>query len=186
MHTDPNDNTEREFLSAKSKFEKFNEEKAKGTFIRSRAKWVEDSEKCTSYFLQLEKRNYNTKYIKTLHTETSTITDPGEILMEQELFYKTLYTAKPNNSRKGENCPLFMTQGSKLNQEQSDKCDLPITITECAKSLKELQNNKTPGSDGFTTEYYKLFWSNIKNYVFESFEYSFKMVNFHQSKGEQC
>ena len=48
-------------------------------------------------------------------------------------------------------------------------CDIDITMEECGKSLKALQNNKSPGSDGFTTEFYKFFWSDIKHFVFESF-----------------
>ena len=36
-----------------------------------------------------------------------------------------------------------------------------------------MQNNKSPGSDGITTELYKIFWSDTKNYV-KSLNYSFE------------
>lgn len=31
--------------------------------------------------------------------------------------------------------------------------------------LKHMKNNKSPGSDGYTAEFCKFFWSDIKNYV---------------------
>ena len=35
-----------------------------GIILRSKAAWVEDGEKNTKYFINLEKRNHNKKYIK--------------------------------------------------------------------------------------------------------------------------
>ena len=37
-----------------------------------------------------------------------------------------------------------------------------------------MQNNKRPGSDGITTEFYKVFWSDIKSYYVKSLNYSFE------------
>ena len=53
-------------------------------------------------------------------------------------------------------------------------CDNPITIDEIGKSLKNLPNNKAPGTDGFTADFYKFFWLDIKTFLFESFEYAFE------------
>ena len=41
--------------------------------------------------LSNEKRNYNSKYIKTLHKDSVVLTNPSDILEEQERFYKDLY-----------------------------------------------------------------------------------------------
>ena len=35
-----------------------------------------------------------------------------------------------------------------------------------------MQNNKSPGSDGITTEFYKIFWNDIKLYLINSLNYS--------------
>ena len=37
-----------------------------------------------------------------------------------------------------------------------------------------MKNNKSPGSDGLTVEFYKLFWGTIKNYYLDSINYSFQ------------
>ena len=38
-----------------------------------------------------------------------------------------------------------------------------------------MKNNKSPGSDGLTTEFYKIFWKHIKTYIINSFNYSLKI-----------
>ena len=58
--------------------------------------------------------------------------------------------------------------------EKNCICDTPITLIECSKALQMLPNNKSPGSDGFTTNFYKFFWKDIKDLLFESFQSSFQ------------
>ena len=43
-----------------------------GIITRSKAVWVEEGEKNTKYFLNLEKRNYNIKHIQKLLLEDDT------------------------------------------------------------------------------------------------------------------
>jgi hypothetical protein len=38
-------------------------------------------------------------------------------------------------------------------------------------------NNKSPGCDGFTIEFYKCFWPKLKTYLMKSFEYSLPKHN---------
>ena len=37
-----------------------------------------------------------------------------------------------------------------------------------------MKNGKSPGSDGITTEFYKIFWPDIKTYFVNSINYSFE------------
>ena len=46
-------------------------------------------------------------------------------------------------------------------------------MEECAKALSQFKNNKTPGSDGFTVEFYRFFWSLIGQTLVDSFNFSF-------------
>ena len=55
-----------EYNLIKSELEFIYNKKALGSIIRSRCQYFEENEKNTKYFLNLEKRNYNTKHIKTL------------------------------------------------------------------------------------------------------------------------
>ena len=40
-------------------------------------------------------------------------------------------------------------------------------------SLKKMKNGKSPGSDGYTTEFFKFFWKDIGRFVFRSIKYGF-------------
>ena len=53
-------------------------------------------------------------------------------------------------------------------------CEGYITIEECAYVLKKMENNKTPGSDGLSIEFYRYFWNIIAKYMVESFNYAFQ------------
>ena len=52
-----------------------------------------------------------------------------------------------------------------------------ITEAELLTIVKSLPNNKTPGEDGLPSEFYKVSWQDIKNYLLESYKYSYQMGN---------
>ena len=37
-----------------------------------------------------------------------------------------------------------------------------------------MENEKSPGSDGFTSEFFKFFWNNLGKFVFRSINYGYK------------
>ena len=45
----------------------------------------------------------------------------------------------------------------KLNQEEIENLNIPITSTEIETVIKTLSTNKNPGPDGFTGEFYQKF-----------------------------
>ena len=77
--------------------ELFYEEKVKGIIIRARARWHEQGEKSTKYFLNLEKRNHIKKHMRKININGSVTKDPFNILLEQRRFYQELYTSKNKN-----------------------------------------------------------------------------------------
>ena len=162
-----------EYDLIKQEIEEINEIKSRGFMLRSKAKWVEDGEKCTKFFMQLENRNYKSKYIKSLNWKNNILRDPNDILSAQQDFYVNLYTEQVRTNSCDNNCSLFNTKHNKLSQIELELCDKNIVLAECSKSLSELPNNKSPGSDGFTTEFYKFFWKSLGTLVLDSFNYSF-------------
>ena len=68
---------------------------------------------------------------------------------------------------------LFNSQTvPKLSQQNKDSCECNITMEEVGKALKELKNGKSPGTDGFTPDFYNKFWLQIKELVFQSIKYA--------------
>ena len=89
-----------EIKEKKGKLENLRKLKLQGNIERSRAKWVNEEEKPTKYFLHLEKRNFTNKIIPKVQKKTNEIkkiVEQAEILQEVETFYKTLYTGTPQN-----------------------------------------------------------------------------------------
>ena len=80
-------NTER------AELESIREQKLKGSLIRPRVKWVEQGEKPTKYFCNLENRNFTSKIIpRVINERNEEITEQNEILREVEKYYKTLFS----------------------------------------------------------------------------------------------
>ena len=52
-----------------------------------------------------------------------------------------------------------------INNDFFNFCENDLNENEFLISLKSMQNNKTPGNDGLTKEFYETFWNEIK-YVF--------------------
>ena len=50
--------------------------------------------KSTSFFLNLEKRNYLNKYISQLNVDGNIINNPEEILKQERTFYEHLYSER--------------------------------------------------------------------------------------------
>ena len=153
--------------------------------MRSKAQCVEEGEKNTKYFLNLEKRNYNTKHIKSLILQNGlSESNPDKILQEQQKFYKTLYTStvSPDSTTSDFTDSPDIT---KLNKIEQEICDADLTYEELGLALKYLPSNKTPGHDGLTTNFYKFFWPNIKDMLLESIKYSFHSghLSLDQSRG---
>ena len=60
----------------------------------------------------------------------------------------------------------------KFNQAEQDSCEGLLTKTECLEALKNMECNKTPGSDGLPAEFYKVFWNDIADLFLKSLNYA--------------
>ena len=74
-----------------------------------------------------------------------------------------------------QNITSLMNQLIKLSDTDQTKCEGLITEAECISALKLMKNQKSPGSDGITVEFYKLFLNNIKEFYVNSINHSFQI-----------
>lgn len=178
-----------EYFNLKSELEGIEKHETMGAIIRAKAKWVEDGEKNTKYFMNLEKKNYTNKVISQLNINGDIITDSNAILKAQYNFYNTLYTDKIDTSDCNYNLSIESFTKTpdlpKLSTEQSQQLDQVFTEKEIHNSLKQLKNNKTPGSDGISVEFLKFFWVYIKDPLLDSINYAFhkKELSTEQKRG---
>ena len=143
----------------KKDLENLRQEDLKGKLIRSRAEWLYESEKPSSYFCSLEKHYYTEKTIKKLVTEKGSIlTDQKEILTEVKHFYQDLFRSRDHEILEKHLANLPSLPGlNRLLEADSDLLEGPLSIEEIGNSLKLMKNKKTPGIDGFPAEFFKVF-----------------------------
>ena len=155
-----------------------NNERIAGIMIRSKAQWAEEGEKCSSFFLNLEKRNYQNKCISQLNINGTIITDPNKISLEENKFYTNLYSENKypcsENNIASLKVQFFNNHIPTLTNDAKEYCEVAIDEHTCAEAIMKLKNGKTPGLDGLPVDFYKFFWKNIKHLIVDSIAYSFE------------
>ena len=136
-------------------------EKLQGSIIHSRVKWVEEGEKSSKFFFDLEKQSYMRKSIRKLKTNSGKIiTDPEEIALYQRQFYEKLLTSQRCN--KSNYCSFINDMCiPKLSETEKLQCGGKISLKECSDIMNSNSKNKFPGNDGLTNEFYIFFWGEI-------------------------
>ena len=135
------DETLQEYENLKSELNLIYEVKGKQAMFRAKCRWVENGERPTKYFFNLEKRNYNKKTISELRLQDESTTNNENVILDQiETFYKNLYTSEGNFS--DEACDLFTRnlEIPTLRDEERDNLEGPLTYDECRKALETFQN----------------------------------------------
>ena len=127
--------------------------------------WLEEGEKPTRFFFQLEKE------CAGKHEIVSVLNSQGAIEQGNVDFYRNLFTA--------ENIDLISQQwlftNVKTNLSDTD-CELregAVTSAEIYATVKSLSLNKSPGPDGFILEFYLHFWNLLGPLLVNTYNDSF-------------
>ena len=157
-----------------SKFRELYEDKARGYQVRSRAKWIADGEKNTSYFLKLEKRHQKFNKIDCLNINGTPRYSDQEILEGAGNFYKSLYTSINPSDQDIHTYLADTILEKQLTMEDKQKCEGLITANECKNAIKMLKLNKSPGLDGIPSDFYHVFCDDILDMLVKCFNESFE------------
>lgn len=158
----------------------------KGIIMRSKVTWYEQGEKNSKFFLTLEKRRKSKTHVRKILEDDKEITNSSEILKKLENFYSTMYS--PKSKLSVEQCSSFLNNINtpKLNEDEKESCERLLNMKECYESLKEMGNNKTPGMDGFSKEFYMTFWLELSQLMVDCFNYSFNVGTLSSSQNQVC
>ena len=137
-------------------------------------------ERNNKYFLNISKRGHDKKHITAPDTErTEVLSDPNDILNEEKQYYNNLCKSIGPNITDPKLSKFFDKENlpslSNTAKLQLEEC---LLKHECLIAPKKMSNNKNPGIDGLTAEFYKYFWSDIEDVVVDSFNYGFQTGRF--------
>ena len=168
-----NTKTRDQYLDSKDKLENIYTKKANGIRIRSKCSWYECGEKSSKFFLNLEKTRAEQGHLRKILVNENEIQEQREVDTHLYLFFKNLFTQKLSVCE--ENVTKFLDQISlpKLNNEQFSECEGFINEEELFSALKSMENDKSPGNDGLTKEFYETFWQDLKTPLLESIRHSY-------------
>ena len=173
FESDPqSDILEEDYEKSKLWLDNWYEEYTKGVILRSKSDWYENGEKSTKYFLNLEKHNSTKNTIRKIFIRDVESDDDGAILDHAKSFYETLFKRKCDKNL--DQCHNFLDNIATptISVANKDFCDRVLTIDDLSESLDCMGSGKSPGNDGLTIEFYKFFWSDLKNYLLNSALYS--------------
>ncbi len=181
-------------LSLQAKLDRMYLMKAQGAFVRSRAKWMEEGEKNTAYFCRLEKRRQQSNAIHSLIINDEVITDPKLISEEIYSFYSNIYSSSYSENNGKEFLENVKDCIPQIDIEFKEICDRDLRLEELDSAIKKMHLGKSPGQDGVTTNFYKIFWEDIKDLLLKALKECFesnsllptmKRVNYSHSKIKQ-
>lgn len=128
--------------------------------------WEED-EKCTSYFFKHVKEQGKKKTITELTDEKGqTVNTKKEMIDTVVLHFSNQFKKENINDEKSKNFLLQHTN-KKVPTEMIEDLEKEVEFSELYEALKGMKDNKSPGVDGLSKEFYINFWDVIGTHLLE-------------------
>ena len=169
------------YESAKEELKSIFKQKGKEAMFRSKVKWLEKGERPTKYFFNLEKNNYEKKLVREVKLDNGEVKSKrNNIEKELEKFYSDMYTASRVEVTEGveerRSFEFFIDSVDipKLSDEDQQLLEKDLTLEELKKAVSSFSDNKTPGEDGFTKEFYETFFDLIWIDLIKSYNAAFQ------------
>ena len=131
----------------------------------SKARYVEEGERCTRYFFNLENKRKQDITMHEIKKEDGTIaTSTEEIAKETKNFYEKLYKGKSESGVSEGMQNIFLSKlDKKLTPKRAQMLEGDITEAETKSVIFEMEKNKSPGLDGIPIEFYQTFYDLLKD-----------------------
>ena len=135
-----------------------------GIMIRSRAQWLEEGERPSRYFFNLQKIKAQRSHISSVYDLNGTeVSSQEEIEKAHVDFYSKLFSEEPIDAALQDD--LLSSLSRQLSSDQASSCEGQMTLDEMTLALRSMNANKAPGPDGLSVEFYAKFWDRLGPYL---------------------
>ena len=122
--------------------------------------------------MNLEKSRACQNILRKICCEAQEITDLTKISTAIFDFYANLFKEKLKSNSESLNNFLNDLSIPSLSETQKQICEEELTEKDIYESMIGFDNNKSPGNDGLTKEFYQTFWHDVKDIFFNSLQES--------------
>ncbi|KAL6033813.1 hypothetical protein STEG23_022748 [Scotinomys teguina] len=165
----PRRNRRKEIIKLRAEINKIETKKTIQRINETKSWFFEKINKIDKPLSRLTKRQRESIQINKIRNEIGDITtDNEEIQRIIRSYFKNLYSTKLENL---EEMDKFLDRYHipKLDQDQIDNLNRPITPEEIETVIKSLPTKKSPGPDGFSVEFYQIFKEELIPTLFKLF-----------------
>ena len=165
------------YVYLKEKYRAVEEVEVEGYRVRTRnLPKYEPNEPNIAFYAKLEQRCAKRSTIGNLMDQEGNVTsDPNSLKETITQYYTKLYSPSPIDPRSQDT--LLKNVNKHITVEQRDMLDAEITDQELQQAVNDLNNEKSPGIDGLPAEFYKKFWTLLKDkyktFIFYSYDCGF-------------
>jgi len=129
--------------------------------MKSRALWLQDGDKNTTFFHKKTQARINYNSISEIQWQDQVYKDSQIIKEAAHSYFKNLYSAPAMEEL--DSCSYPLTEVPDLVTEEENRAlSRPVSVDEIRKVVLSMNPDKAPGPDGFTARFYILCWDIIK------------------------
>ena len=168
--THPDEATSTVLSEKRKQLEDLTTQKVRGACIRTKFNMQNYLDSPTKFFFNLEKKEGCRRTLSFLENEQGEVTtDSSKIHSITKDFYKNLYTKSQTSTKAQEKLHADLPT---LSVDAKDFLESGLSFEEFSEVIKNSPQNKTPGIDGLSFEFYKTFWKTIGPDLFDVFKFS--------------
>lgn len=151
------------FEIAKSRLQQFELRKNEGQRLRNRLNWIQNGDSCSKEFFQAHRQRSTANHITELMDQQGQLHSSKEALARIcHEYYQTLYKARdlPHVLEETQTQALSHIV-DRLSIDSKTFHSAPITLGELEQAMKAMALGKSPGPDGITLDFYRIYWKLI-------------------------